>query len=64
VTQIAPSLIHMLVNWLIRSAPRAHELVLYDLLAAIYDSQAARATPRPERPEKPARTPRPEKPPR
>ena len=41
--QIAPSLIHMLVNRLIRSAPRAHELVLYDLLAAIYDSQAARA---------------------
>ncbi len=55
VAQIAPSLIHMLVNRLIRSAPRAHELVLYDLLAAIYDSQAARATPRPERPEKPPR---------
>lgn len=40
--QIAPSLIHMHVNRLIRSAPRAHELVLYDLLAAIYDSRAAR----------------------
>jgi thiopeptide-type bacteriocin biosynthesis protein len=42
VTQIAPSLIHMQVNRLIRSDQRAHELVLYDLLAAIYDSRAAR----------------------
>jgi class I lanthipeptide synthase len=41
-TQIAPSLIHMHLNRLIRSAQRAHELVLYDLLAAIYDSRAAR----------------------
>ncbi|HKQ18769.1 MAG TPA: lantibiotic dehydratase, partial [Candidatus Eisenbacteria bacterium] len=41
-TQIAPSLIHMQVNRLIRSAQRPHELVLYDLLAAIYDSRAAR----------------------
>ena len=43
VAQIAPSLVHMHVNRLIRSAPRAHELVLYDLLAAVYDSRAARA---------------------
>ena len=43
VAQIAPSLIHMQVNRLIRSAQRAHELVLYDLLASIYDSRAARA---------------------
>ncbi|HEX5716871.1 MAG TPA: lantibiotic dehydratase [Thermoanaerobaculia bacterium] len=43
VAQIAPSLVHMLINRLIRSAQRAHELVLYDLLAAIFDSQAARA---------------------
>jgi thiopeptide-type bacteriocin biosynthesis protein len=42
VTQIAPSLIHMQMNRLIRSAQRAHELVVYDLLAAIYDSRAAR----------------------
>jgi thiopeptide-type bacteriocin biosynthesis protein len=42
-TQIAPSLIHMQVNRLIRSAQRPHELVLYDLLTAIYDSRAARA---------------------
>jgi class I lanthipeptide synthase len=41
-TQIAPSLIHMHVNRLIRSAQRPHELVLYDLMAAIYDSWAAR----------------------
>jgi thiopeptide-type bacteriocin biosynthesis protein len=41
--QIAPSLVHMHVNRLIRSAQRAHELVLYDLLAAIFESQAARA---------------------
>ena len=44
VMQIAPSLVHMQVNRLIRSAQRAHELVLYDLLAAIYDSRAARKT--------------------
>jgi thiopeptide-type bacteriocin biosynthesis protein len=42
-TQIAASLVHMHVNRLIRSAQRAHELVLYDLLSAIYDSRAARA---------------------
>ncbi len=43
VAQIAPSLVHMLINRLIRSAQRAHELVLYDLLAGIFESQAARA---------------------
>ncbi|HET8772907.1 MAG TPA: lantibiotic dehydratase [Thermoanaerobaculia bacterium] len=43
VAQLAPSLIHMQVNRMIRSAQRAHELVLYDLLGAIYDSRAARA---------------------
>lgn len=43
VAQIAPSLVHMHVNRLIRSAQRAHELVLYDLLAGIFDSRAARA---------------------
>jgi len=42
VPQIAPSLIHMQINRLIRSDQRAHELVLYDLLSAIYDSRAAR----------------------
>lgn len=43
VAQIAPSLVHMHVNRLIRSAQRAHELVLYDLLGGIFDSRAARA---------------------
>ncbi|HYC92892.1 MAG TPA: lantibiotic dehydratase [Thermoanaerobaculia bacterium] len=43
VTDIASSLVHMHVNRLIRSDQRAHELVIYDLLCAIYDSQAARA---------------------
>ena len=42
IAHLAPSLIHMHVNRLIRSAQRAHELVLYDLLASIYDSRAAR----------------------
>lgn len=41
--QIASSLVHMQVNRLIRSDQRAHELVLYDLLSAIYESRAARA---------------------
>lgn len=41
--QIAPSLVHMHVNRLIRSSQRAHELVLYDLLGGIFDSRAARA---------------------
>ncbi|MEA2562918.1 MAG: lantibiotic biosynthesis protein [Acidobacteriota bacterium] len=47
VVQIAPSLVHMLINRLIRSSQRAHELVLYDLLAGIFESQAARAAKRP-----------------
>ncbi|HVG07463.1 MAG TPA: lantibiotic dehydratase [Thermoanaerobaculia bacterium] len=47
VAQIAPSLVHMLINRLIRSSQRAHELVLYDLLAGIFESQAARAAKRP-----------------
>ncbi|HVG17758.1 MAG TPA: lantibiotic dehydratase C-terminal domain-containing protein, partial [Blastocatellia bacterium] len=43
VARLAPSLVHMQVNRLIRSAQRAHELVLYDLLSAVYESRAARA---------------------
>jgi len=42
-TELAPSYIHMHVNRLIRSAQRAHELVLYDLLVRLYESAAARA---------------------
>jgi lantibiotic biosynthesis protein len=45
---IAPNLVHMNVNRLIRSAQRAHELVLYDLLSAIYESRTARAARRGE----------------
>ena len=43
ITELASSYVHMHVNRLIRSAQRAHELVLYDLLARIYESQLARA---------------------
>ena len=42
-SELAPSYIHMHVNRLIRSAQRAHELVLYDLLARLYESKLARA---------------------
>lgn len=42
-TELAPSYIHMHVNRLIRSAQRAHELVLYDLLVRLYESRVARA---------------------
>jgi thiopeptide-type bacteriocin biosynthesis protein len=41
--ELAPSYIHMHVNRLIRSAQRAHELVLYDLLVRLYESKIARA---------------------
>ena len=41
-SSLAESYIHMLVNRLVRSAQRAHELVLYDLLARLYESQMAR----------------------
>jgi thiopeptide-type bacteriocin biosynthesis protein len=40
--ELAPSYIHMHVNRLIRSAQRAHELVLYDLLVRLYESKVAR----------------------
>ena len=39
---LAPSYIHMHANRLLRSAHRAHELVLYDFLARLYDAQLAR----------------------
>jgi thiopeptide-type bacteriocin biosynthesis protein len=41
-TELAPSYIHMHANRLLRSAHRAHELVLYDFLARLYDSRVAR----------------------
>jgi thiopeptide-type bacteriocin biosynthesis protein len=43
IVELVPSYIHMHVNRLIRSAARAHELVLYDLLARLYEGQVARA---------------------
>ena len=51
VTELASSYIHMHVNRLIRSAQRAHELVLYDLLSRLYESKVARARqPKPAKP--------------
>jgi thiopeptide-type bacteriocin biosynthesis protein len=41
-TELAPSYLHMHANRLLRSAHRAQELVLYDFLARLYQSQAAR----------------------
>ena len=41
--ELAPSLLHMQVNRLLRSAQRAQELVLYDFLDRLYTSQLARA---------------------
>jgi thiopeptide-type bacteriocin biosynthesis protein len=41
-TELAPSYLHMHANRLLRSAHRAQELVLYDFLHRLYESQAAR----------------------
>lgn len=43
VAEIAPSLVHMHVNRMLRSAHRAQELVLYDFLTRLYDGQSARS---------------------
>jgi thiopeptide-type bacteriocin biosynthesis protein len=40
---IAPSLLHMHANRLLRSDQRRQEMVLYDFLYRLYDAQAARA---------------------
>jgi thiopeptide-type bacteriocin biosynthesis protein len=42
ITDLAASLLHMHVNRLLRSAQRAQELVLYELLDRTYSSRAAR----------------------
>jgi thiopeptide-type bacteriocin biosynthesis protein len=42
VTRLAASLLHMHANRLLRSAARAQEMVLYDLLARYYESLTAR----------------------
>ena len=41
--ELAVSYLHMHANRLLRSAHRAQELVLYDFLGRLYESQAARA---------------------
>ncbi|HEY3566847.1 MAG TPA: thiopeptide-type bacteriocin biosynthesis protein, partial [Thermoanaerobaculia bacterium] len=50
---IASSYVHMHVNRIIRSAQRAHELVLYDFLYLLYESRAARERKGGDRPPKP-----------
>lgn len=40
---LASSFVHMYVNRLLRTAPRIHELVIYDFLLRLYESRAARA---------------------
>jgi thiopeptide-type bacteriocin biosynthesis protein len=42
VEALAPSYVHMFVNRVLRSAQRAQELVLYDFLTRLYESQTAR----------------------
>ena len=42
--ELAMSLAHMHVNRMLRSAQRAQELVLYELLGRVYSSQAARGS--------------------
>jgi thiopeptide-type bacteriocin biosynthesis protein len=45
--QLASSYLHMHANRLLRSSHRAQELVLYDFLSRLYESQAAQARQRP-----------------
>jgi len=42
VADLAPSLVHLHVNRVLRAEHRAHELVVYDLLARLYQSRRAR----------------------
>ena len=42
IVELAPSYLHMHANRLLRSAQRAHEAVLYDFLARLYESDLAR----------------------
>jgi hypothetical protein len=46
VIELVSSYVHMHADRLLRSAQRQQELVLYDLLARFYESQAARANER------------------
>ena len=43
ISEMAWSYAHMFANRMLRSAPRAQEMVLYDFLARLYESQKARA---------------------
>ena len=45
IAELAKSYIHMHANRLLRSAPRQHELVLYDFLDRCYLAEVARAKP-------------------
>jgi lantibiotic biosynthesis protein len=49
VERIAPSLVHMHVNRMMRSHPRPHELVLYEFLFRTYAARSARRGRPPER---------------
>jgi thiopeptide-type bacteriocin biosynthesis protein len=49
--ELAPSFVHMHVNRMIRSAARAHELAIYDLLYQLHQSRAARMRGRQAAPE-------------
>lgn len=40
--EIMPSYVHMLVNRIVTSSPREHELIIYDLLHCFYKSKVAR----------------------
>src|SRR5262249_12673868 len=42
VADLAPSLLHMHANRLLRSAARAQEMILYDFLFRFYEAQSAR----------------------
>lgn len=42
VEDLANSVIHMFINRVMRSSQRTHELVIYEFLARLYDSQCAR----------------------
>jgi thiopeptide-type bacteriocin biosynthesis protein len=42
IADLAPSYVHMHVNRMIRSAARAHEMVLYDFLYLLHESRSAR----------------------
>ncbi|MFC4309113.1 lantibiotic dehydratase [Steroidobacter flavus] len=42
IENLANSVIHMFINRLLPSSQRAHELVIYEFLARLYDSQCAR----------------------